>query len=240
MKTWLIIPDTHVPFEDKKAWGLMLKVAKSLSLQGVILLGDFIDCYSVSSFDKENRDITLTEEIKAGKHRLKELEALGAKEYVYLEGNHEDRMQRVAKSNPNLRDSLDLKARLALGPQWLYKKYRDMHTIGNVTFTHDLGRVGKYAVAQAKADAHTNIVIGHLHRLQYLLDGDAQGTPQLAFCPGWLGDPAKANYMKRLRMNRDWAQGFALGYLLSDKTMHVEPVPILNHRCVFRGKLYKA
>jgi predicted phosphodiesterase len=53
----LLISDVHVPYHDKKAFNLVLEVGKKLKVDQVVIGGDFIDNYSVSSHDKNpNRE----------------------------------------------------------------------------------------------------------------------------------------------------------------------------------------
>jgi hypothetical protein len=42
LTTRLFIPDTHAPFHDKKAFALMLEVAKEVRPDEVVVLGDFL------------------------------------------------------------------------------------------------------------------------------------------------------------------------------------------------------
>lgn len=48
----LIIPDTHVPYHDERAWLLLLQVAQAFGFDYVIVVGDFLDCYYVSAHSK--------------------------------------------------------------------------------------------------------------------------------------------------------------------------------------------
>lgn len=70
----LIIPDTHVPYHDERAWQLLLQVARAFGFDYVIILGDFIDCYSVSSHSKSPSRVRLVRlEADAGKKKLSEI-----------------------------------------------------------------------------------------------------------------------------------------------------------------------
>ena len=95
----LIIPDVHCPYEDKKAWALMMKAMRDWSPHHIVVMGDFIDCYSVSSHSKDpNRVLQLKDEVEASIKLLQELQDLGAKNNVFLAGNHEDRLERYLTS----------------------------------------------------------------------------------------------------------------------------------------------
>ena len=44
----LFVPDTHVPFHDPIAWGVMMQAAKRLKPHRVVVLGDFLDFFQCS------------------------------------------------------------------------------------------------------------------------------------------------------------------------------------------------
>ena len=55
---------------------------------------------------------------------------------------------------------------------------------------------------------------------------------------GWLGDLEAVDYMHRIRMARDWAHGFGVGYMTADGVVHVTPVPIVQNTCCVNGSLF--
>ena len=63
MKVCVCIPDSHVPFECLKSFKLLFKVIdyikkhKTLELEMILILGDFLDMYGLSLYDK---DVSLT------------------------------------------------------------------------------------------------------------------------------------------------------------------------------------
>lgn len=104
----LIVPDTHVPYEDTQAWALMLKAAKTLNggqgPDAIVLLGDFFDCYELSTHEKSPlRRASLAEELQAAGKRLAELENLvvGKPAHKALRWHSDDRSWGKADSkNP--------------------------------------------------------------------------------------------------------------------------------------------
>ena len=119
----LIVPDCHVPFENARSFELMLQVCRSLSIKIVVLLGDFIDLYGLSFYDKDpglGDPADLYErEIACGIKRKEQLEALGAGMYIYIEGNHENRLDRTCiKAVPALRRRISIPQELKLGNLW--------------------------------------------------------------------------------------------------------------------------
>src|SRR6476620_1427559 len=126
--TTFVIPDCHFPFEDKKAWSLVLKAIKETQPSRVVTLGDFLDCYSVSSFPKSpDRRAGLGSEIDAGNRALDQLsEAAGKAEIVFIEGNHCFRLQRyIAEKAPELFDLVEISALLGIKKRgWKWVPYR--------------------------------------------------------------------------------------------------------------------
>jgi len=89
--------DTHLPFQDDAAIKCIKSLIADVKPDILIHMGDLVDCYSISDFDKEPlRKESLQDEIDEGAKLLKELYILtpGAKRY-YLEGNHEARLTRT-------------------------------------------------------------------------------------------------------------------------------------------------
>ena len=239
----LIVPDTHIPFEDKKAVDLMFKVAKDLKPDHVIHLGDMVDFYALSFHDKDPKRATcLEDELEEGKLFLRRLKALGAKTNVLCGSNHHDRIIRYTRQKAPELSALHTECRLldldTIG--FKHVPYRTSYKIGKMRFTHDVGHAGKYAVQQTLNAIQHNVVIGHVHRIGYFIEGNIEGEKHVALCPGWLGDAATIDYMHRDKVAKDWSLGFAVGFLdPRTQFVHIQVIPILNdYSCVFSGKLY--
>lgn len=75
----LLIPDTHIPYEDEAAWNVMLAGARTLNggegPDAIVLLGDFSDSYELSTHEKDfRRRADLATELSCVAKRLQELE----------------------------------------------------------------------------------------------------------------------------------------------------------------------
>jgi predicted phosphodiesterase len=238
----LVIPDVHAPYHNKEAFEVVTKVGRDWKPDVVVILGDFGDFYSVADYVRDpTRPNQLLDELNCANSLLDVVASFKATKVHFIAGNHEDRLDRYIMShapalfkNLSVRDSFKLRER-----KWHYTPYKQFLQIGKMLFTHDLGRAGKDAVPRAISDAHASVVIGHTHRLQYAIEGDALGRPHLAFCPGWLGDPHKADYMHALRANREWAHGVGIGRILKDGTVLMQPAPISRGSCLVDGRLYQ-
>lgn len=239
----LFIPDTHVPYEDKRAFELLLKVAKQIKFDHIVILGDFADFYTVSSHDKDpNRMTGLEEEVDAVNAALDRIDALKPKTKTYVSGNHEDRLQRYLTTKaPELYNMVTIPELFKLKKRgWKYTPYKEHHKLGRIHITHDTGKAGKFANSQSLADFQDNVIIGHTHRIGYNVEGNAKGVPHVGAMFGWLGDVQKVDYMHKVKALRDWALGFGIGYLEpSTGYMHVQPVTIVNYSCVVEGKYFK-
>lgn len=237
----LFIPDSHIPYEDKNAFDLMLKAGKAFKPNHVVILGDFADFYGVSSHSKDpNRALKLQEEIKLVKERLDQVKELGAKNNQYVSGNHEDRLERYLRDKaPELFNFISIPKILGLKEKGFhYTPYKQAYKLGKLNVTHDAGNCGRNAHQKALDTFQHNIIIGHTHRIGYMVEGNANGDRHLSAMLGWLGDVEEIDYMHRVKCIKDWSPGFGIGYL-DTKTgiVYVQPVPIIKGTCLIEGKL---
>lgn len=237
----LFIPDVHVPFEDRRAWDLMMHVARALRPEHIVILGDFADMWAVSAHDKSpSRRDNLESEMKAVAIRLDELDALGARTRIFCEGNHEDRLSRyITRAAPELFDFVSFPKIQRLEERgWRWVPYREHARIGKVFVTHDLGEAGIYAHNRARATMGGNVVIGHVHRMGVAYASTAEGTGHVSAAFGWLGDAEQARYLPAAR-RAAWQLGFGLGYMEpATGHVHLQAVPIVDYRCVVEGALF--
>lgn len=237
----LIVPDAHHPYVDKNAWALMLKAAKQFKPQHVVIMGDFADCYTVSSHSKlPERALKLKEEIEATKTALDQIKAIGAKNNVFIAGNHEDRLIRYLQDRaPELFDFISIPQILELKEKgFKYVPYKQSYKLGKMNFTHDTGVAGRYAHYKALETFQHNVIIGHTHRIGYAVEGNANGERHLTAQLGWLGDLESIDYMHQVKAKKDWSHGFGTGHM-DTKTgvVYVTPIPIINGTCLVEGEL---
>lgn len=248
----LFVPDSHHPYVDEEAWNVMLQAAKGFKPDVVVVLGDFIDCYQISAHQKDlKKRPSFEEEVASGSLALKQLESLGAPVQIYIEGNHENRLDRLLSSEETrdklvpliqagaikiqrIPDILDLKSR-----NWHYVDYKQHFKLGKLHITHDCGKAGQNAHLDAEATFQSNAIIGHTHMLGYSVRGNMKGEQHVGAMFGWLGDPDQAEYMHRAKALRNWAHGFGIGYLDNEDNVYLVPVPIFNGKCLVEGKIYK-
>lgn len=229
----LILHDIHAPFHDKRAWRLMLKVARKLKPGLVVVNGDFLDCFCISSHSKspDRGGKGLKSEVEEGRRLLDQLDSLGADDKVFVAGNHEDRLRRYLEEKaPQLFGLVDIPGLLELRERgWQYVPYKHHTKRGKLHITHDVGYCGRYASARALDTYQHSITTGHTHRFQYLVEGNAAGEQKLSASFGWLGDAKAVDYMHRAQVLKNWALGFGIGYLdESNGLVYLTPVPIVR------------
>lgn len=239
----LVVPDTHIPYHDKRAFNLMVSAAKDLQPKHMFIIGDFMDFYTVSDHSKNpERSLKLTEELKAGEEELDKLDTIGAKNKTYIGGNHCDRLTRYLQNKaPELFDIVNIPDLLHLKRHgWEYVPYKRDTKLGKMTLTHDVGVAGRYSVYKCLDTYQHSVITGHSHRLAYIVEGNATGEFKLSAQFGWLGDANKIDYMQHAKVLKDWALGFGVGHLdPKSGYVYMVPVPIINYTCVVNGKLYK-
>ena len=238
----LIVPDTHAPYHDQRAWKLMMKAARQFKPTVIVHLGDLADFYVVSSHSKDpSRKAQLRDEVKEVKRLRKQLDNLGAKRKLFIEGNHEDRLRRYLEDKaPELFGMFDTDSLLGLSENgWEFTPYKQAARVGKVWFTHDTQTSGKYSTAHALAAFQHSVVIGHHHAIQYSVEGDATGKHRVGAQFGWLGDVKQVDYMHSIKAKRGWSLGFGIGYMDKDGTVFLQPVPIVNYRCCVAGRIYR-
>lgn len=240
LEKWVVIPDCHVPYEDPEAFGLMLRAAKAVGVKNCVILGDFADFYAVSSHDKDpTRILELHWEVECVKARLRELEAVFKGKRIFIGGNHEDRLARyLAKKAPELFTTIKVEQLFGLREGgWQYVPYKQYAKIGKLHLTHDVGKAGSGAHANALGAFQGNTVIGHTHRFGYVVEGTVRGEAHLGAMVGWLGDFDKVDYMHAAKARREWVHGFGLLYVEKSGCVHLSPIPIVNGKVVVEGKL---
>lgn len=222
----------------------MLKVGRAFRPKHLICLGDFLDFYSVSSHSKDpRRQGRLEDEIASAHEGLDELDALGAKNKIFVAGNHSDRLRRYLQDKaPELFGLVDIPQLFNLRKRgWSYVPYKSHGKLGKLHLTHDVGNAGRNATFAALDTYQHSVVTGHAHRLQYVVEGNAVGEYKLSAQFGWLGDISKIDYMNQAKANKNWALGFGIGYLdPASGIVYLTPVPIVKYSCVVEGKLYRA
>ena len=235
MKTWVILNDLQIPFQDKPVVELILNFVDDLKPYGVILNGDVVDCYSLSTFDKNPlQDAGLDREIRESSTLLARL-AKVTKERWWLGGNHEDRLRRVLWDSPKFARLKALQFPELFhvtehGFRW--KPYGGILWLGKLLVTHG-SLVLKHSgwTGRAHFDKYGNsVLVGHTHRLGVYYRTNAKGV-HAAWENGCLCKltPEYVQYP-------DWQQGFSVVHVGDGGFFSVQQIPILKRSRFFYGE----
>jgi len=213
----IVLPDLHVPFHDKKlleCWMTRLTNGNGVGrFHGVDIIGDFIDCYSLSRFDSNPaRKNTFQQEVDEGNEILNKIRQIAPNADIrYSEGNHEDRLRKLLWGKaPALAHLRNFGIPHVMGLENLevqYYRTEEPYKIGDLWYGHgDLLRKHAGMSARAKGDAMGgSVIIGHTHRLGYCPFTMHTGTWD-AYEVGYMADPTQLDYHRHVF---NWQLGWA-------------------------------
>lgn len=230
------LTDLHIPFHDRDTLKTVFKFLEEFKPDQVILTGDVLDFYKLSNFDKDpHRLTTIQDEIDTAYPVLKRLTEL-CQEVHFIKGNHEDRLIRYLKRNPELASIKVLEIPKLLNLDTLRIHYHPYEYIYNdFRFTHgEFVRPDSGLSAKAEALKYgSNTSSGHTHRLGSYLKTDARGTIG-AYEMGCLCelDPEYINGVP------NWQQGFGV-FHFDDNRFFCQQIPIIKHEFIYGNKRYK-
>lgn len=234
------IGDTHGVFVEQPVWKAVLDFIKDFKPDQINLLGDMIDFYEISRFDKNpmrrvvlGREIDFTREVV-----LAEVRRAAPKARIkWSEGNHENRLKRFLWSRaPELASlpGLDMRSLFNLGK--LKIEYLEGNIeVGDVQLTH--GHMArKHSGFTAKAmleDYGSSVIHNHTHRLGAHYKTD-RGGKYLAFENGCLC----SFDMEYIKGSPNWQHGFSVAWLMPDNTTHFEQLEIKDGGFMYGGKFF--
>ena len=247
VKKALIIPDCHIPYEDKRAYELMLKVAQDVDPDEIVILGDYADFYAINSHGKDGAvgNGLLEDEVFEVIERLKELNKLFPKaKKVFIEGNHEYRLGRYINSKcPDLYGVFDTASVLELKvlgyefvPYSPDQKYRVLDS--KLIARHEPLAGGKHVAQNTVEKAMHSVIFGHTHRIQEAQVVTMCGENYRGISSGWLGDK-NSPVFSYVKSHHQWSQGFSVVTCLEDGTWFNSLIHIIDYKCVFEGYIYE-
>lgn len=181
--TRIILPDVHMPFHDPALLDCWLAFVRDARPQGIDILGDLIDCYHLSRFDKNPaRKFSIQDEVDAAVEFLGKLRAAAPTncDIRYSEGNHENRLTRVLWTQSKVLEpirNLSIPALLGLSKLGIqYVKPETPYQIGRLWFLHgDLARkcnwamsFGGTAAAACVKRVGGSVLMGHSHQMGHV------------------------------------------------------------------------
>jgi predicted phosphodiesterase len=250
MKT-IIANDFHGQFRDRKTCDLLFGFIKREDPDSIILNGDIVDFWEISKFKKnpaKKRELNLKREIKDVFENILcpvRDSAIDANIY-YTEGNHETRLQTYLWSeSPALADldELQLENLLKFSDVDIeYIKGTELEEdqeggiwVGDIFVYHGtLVRQKSGYTAHAELDKNDcSGISGHTHRDGKATKRGRQG--QKCWWENFCMCGLKPSYVKGIA---NWNQGWSI-ITEKDGKPDVEQIAVIDHRYIYRGKVYK-
>ena len=207
---FVVLSDIHFPFDNPSAIFDATNFIKKFNPRYIFLNGDIIDCYSLSRFDKDpKRILSLQKEIDLASAFITDLVELFPKaKIIYIEGNHEKRLQKYLNSHPEISSLRTLTIKDLLGLDSIGVEYLPNYNLRGLQITHG-EIVRKYSGQSARGELDKNDcsgISGHTHRLSHYF----KTTPcrELQWCEGGCLCSLEPIY---LDSKPDWQNGFVYG-----------------------------
>ena len=174
----LVIGDVHIaPGQSMDRARLLGMAINELEPNRVIFIGDFLNFDSLSAWDKDKRKKMegrrYQKDIDSGKKFLETMDnkvISGDPEYIFIEGNHEDRLWRYLDGQPLFDGAIDYRVDLGI-QEWKHIPYKEHYYHKGVYFTHvpinESGKPvsGPAACAKSLSIYQHSVVFGHTHKL---------------------------------------------------------------------------
>jgi predicted phosphodiesterase len=243
--------DTHFPYADPSVLAILRAIAQDMQPNFLVHMGDLLDCYGISSYDKDpHRKETLQDEIDQARAHLAAMRlASPASRFILLEGNHEQRLQRVlwnlpgpaatlnqltafqkAMTWPSLLGLDELRiewvetndqAKQRFLPKFIVKHGTIVRTRSGLTASAEQMKYNKSGAS------------GHTHRLAAVWRKDSNGSHV------WIETGCCCDVNPQYCTDPDWQQGcLFLTFDAATGAVTPEPVFIHNGLGVFRGRTY--
>lgn len=248
---WLAIPDSHIPFEHKRAYGLMLDAAETLNggrgPVGILIGGDFGDFYAVNQHGRyAGSEVFLRKEVAAVNGRLDELDERWPRaEKVFLQGNHEFRFERYLDAKaPDLFGLVSTESILKFDrrKKWKYVPYGPGQLVrigGSKLFARHEPLAGGVLPAHGTVvKAGCSVLYFHTHTAQSSQVVMANGDTHIGVSVGWLGDPDHWAF-SYVKGHHQWSHGFGIVTVLPDGNFFVETARIIDWKTQVNGKVIR-
>lgn len=245
LKKVLLLADVHLEADIpvSNAYKLMKQFAQYIKPDLVVIMGDFINFDTISKFNIDKPRIVenkrLAKDIALANEEL-DFWCNLADEVVYIEGNHEFRLQHYLDKNPSLEGLLDL-------PLMLKFNERKNLTFVEINLEYQIYNTKLYVVHGAYHNIyHTkkhldtynlpHLVYGHLHHKQV----HTKTTRTTNYTCESLGCLCDLNPMYLRNKPSKFQNGFGFAYVDWSTQQHTfYNIIIDDNQFIFEGKIFK-
>jgi len=220
-KRFIVTPDKHAPFEDKKAIRVLKKAIEIIQPDGYIDLGDFGEWGSVSHWQWKRKKKPPLEyiiprvdkDVEAGIALLdtidESLDKANVKIKHMIQGNHDEWLDMFVEEHPYLPQYKFDKAMNLKERGYKYHKAGDYLKIGKLHYYHGHHFGGQYHTANHLRRLGTSVMYGHWHGIQ-MMGATSMSGPLEAWSIGCMKDMSKEKNKWLKGRPIDWAHAFAI------------------------------
>ena len=243
-KIRVAIPDSHGEHIDMPARDACLRDIRKLDPHEIVMLGDHVDAGGTFSAHQRSYTNEMTEsyadDTEAANRFLDAIQRAAPRARIYyLEGNHEQHVERWASREFQRRKDADMVVE-RFGPAAVlelkrrgisYHKRSEFYQgisipgtirLGKCYFVHGIA-ASRHAAAQHLSRFGASVVFGHVHRSQSVIERSVDRSAYGAWCPGTL---AKLQPLYQHTAPSSWSHGYGLQFVAqSGNFMHLN-VPI--------------
>jgi len=209
-----ILSDIHFPYQDRKALDTAVRHLIEFRPDCLIMNGDTLDCYHLSSFDRNPKNRSFKHELDVLRNFCIQLRELFTTERIIFKlGNHEERYERtILKQVPQL-----IELELFSFKEVIKAKEFNIEVVGNkriikaghlnIAHGHEFSKGFVAPVNPARGyymKAKSNVIAGHNHRTSEHMEKDINEKSIGAWSTGCLCE-LNPGYMPI----NSWNHGFA-------------------------------
>jgi hypothetical protein len=237
----VIVPDSHGAHADPEAMAAFMADLKMLDPAEIVLIGDHLDCGG--TFSSHQRSYTnemaesYSDDVAHCNGHLDGMQEAAPRAWMgYLEGNHEQHIERWAARNFSAFKDAEMfvgamgpRAVLNLDKRGIEYYKRSVHydglsipgaiRRGKIVFVHGISH-SKHATFTHLIRVGTNVVHGHTHRAQSAVERTVMSDGFGAWCPGTL---AKLQPLYKHTEPTSWSHGYAVQFVqrVSGRFLHL-------------------
>tara|TARA_R110002110_G_scaffold26982_2_gene98703 strand:+ start:2166 stop:2918 length:753 start_codon:yes stop_codon:yes gene_type:complete len=247
LKRYIVTPDKHFPYEDKKAISVVCKAIEAVKPDGYIDLGDTGEWASVSHWQWKRKTrppleyylpniIQEIDLVNKGIDKIDEsLDKANVQEKHFITGNHDQWLNYFVDEFPYL-DQYSLNTAIKLDERgYKVEPLGKLLTIGDMKYYHGHNYAGMNHASNHCRQYKKSIMYGHHHDLQVYTDKSSDG-PITAYSIGCLKDlsPEVNGFVGGRPMN--WKHAFAI-VTYHGSNSFVDIIEIKNGKAIVDGIL---
>ena len=238
----LLITDIHLLHDEEEhgSYTLVKKFAEAFRPDWVVNLGDWHDFPYLSSFSEKNElereGRRVEKDVELGKRDLDWWQGI-TDEFVMLQGNHDERLDRFVEQAPAFEWLLSAEKFFGFRERGIayYPVREQPYRRGKLNMIHGW-YTNKYHAAKHLDRMSGNIVYGHVHEFQTEPKVLAAMSEEIAaWSLGCLCDKSPA-YAKGRPMK--WSNGFAVVYMDDLGNFKLYPIRIIHNSFIWNGERY--